>query len=74
MFGYLQKHGLRVQLHYIPVYQHPAFQDLGFRDGCCPVAEDFTARAISLPIFPAMTNEDIDRVIETVLEAITQFT
>ena len=74
MFDHLQAHGLGVQLHYIPVYRHPAFQDMGFKDGCCPKAEDFSARAISLPIFPAMTNSDVDRVIETVLDAAAQFT
>ncbi len=74
VFDHLQAHGLGVQLHYIPVYRHPAFQDMGFKDGCCPKAEDFSARAISLPIFPAMTNSDVDRVIETVLDAAAQFT
>lgn len=62
----LRREGLGVQVHYPPVHLHPLFEDLGFRSGSCPVAEDFSARAVSLPIFPAMADADLERVIETV--------
>ncbi len=65
-FEGLRAEGLGVQVHYLPVYRHPFYEDLGYRAGLCPVAEDFYARAISLPIFPAMTDADVDRVIDTV--------
>lgn len=65
-FERLQARGLSVQVHYIPVYWHPYYQRLGYRKGLCPNAEDFYARAVSLPIFPKMTDADVDRVIETV--------
>ncbi len=66
LFGALREAGLGVQLHYPPVHRHPLFEDLGFRRGQYPVAEDFAARAISLPLFPAMSDADAARVIETV--------
>jgi len=64
-FEYLKNEGVGVQLHYMPIYQHPVFQNLGYKMGCCPVAEDFAARAISIPLYPRMDDADVDRVIET---------
>jgi UDP-4-amino-4,6-dideoxy-N-acetyl-beta-L-altrosamine transaminase len=68
-FDRLRELGMGVQVHYIPVHWHPYYRDLGFRRGLCPVAEDYAARAISLPIYPLMTDGDIDRVIGTVRRA-----
>jgi len=65
LFDRLRSEGLGVQLHYHPVHLHPLFEDLGFRPGSCPVAEDFAARALSLPIFPAMRADQVERVIDT---------
>lgn len=64
LFDRLRAEGLGVQVHYRPVHLHPLFEDLGFTPGSCPVAEDYAARAISLPIFPAMGDDDLERVIE----------
>jgi dTDP-4-amino-4,6-dideoxygalactose transaminase len=66
MFSALTDAGLGVQVHYSPVHRHPLFEDLGYRAGDFPVAEDFAARAISIPLFPAMRDCDVDRVIESV--------
>ena len=55
-----------VQVHYIPVYRHPYYARLGYAGGACPIAEDFYARAVSIPMYPAMTDADVERVIETV--------
>lgn len=68
-FDRLRELGLGVQVHYIPVYFHPYYQDLGHERGGCPVAEDFYRRAISLPIYPQMTDADIDSSIERVRRA-----
>ncbi|MCP5041288.1 MAG: UDP-4-amino-4,6-dideoxy-N-acetyl-beta-L-altrosamine transaminase [bacterium] len=68
LFDRLRAEGIGVQLHYPPVHLHPLFEDLGFRAGSLPVAEDFAARALSLPLFPAMEDADATRVIETVAE------
>ena len=65
LFDRLQDEGLGVQVHYRPVHLHPLFEALGFAPGSCPVAEDYAARVTSLPIFPAMGNDDLERVFET---------
>jgi UDP-4-amino-4,6-dideoxy-N-acetyl-beta-L-altrosamine transaminase len=65
-FEALHGAGLGVQVHYIPVYRHPYYVELGYRAGLCPAAEDFYARAVSIPIYPGMSDGDVARVIETV--------
>ncbi len=67
-FEALRARGLGVQVHYEPVHLQPYYLDLGFRPGDCPVAEDYTARALSLPLFPSMSDADVARVIETLGE------
>jgi UDP-4-amino-4,6-dideoxy-N-acetyl-beta-L-altrosamine transaminase len=53
-----------VQVNYIPVYWHPVYADLGYRRGMCPNAEAFYAEELSLPLFPDLTDADVDRVVE----------
>lgn len=65
-FEALRAAGLGVQVHYLPVYRHPYYEALGYRPGLCPKAEDFYARCVSLPIFPRMSDDDVDRVIDIV--------
>lgn len=67
VFDALRSAGIGVQVHYIPVYLHPYYQDIGYPAGLCPCAEDFYSREISLPLFPSMTDKDVDTVAETVL-------
>ena len=55
------------QVLYIPVYLQPFYRNTyGFTAGKCPNAEAYYAKALSLPLYPMMTNEDIDRVIVAV--------
>ena len=65
-FERLRELGLGVQVHYIPVHHHPYYRELGFVPGSFPVAEDYSARAVSLPIFPRMTDAEVDRVVSVV--------
>ena len=66
IFEALRKKRILVQVHYIPVYFHPYYRDLGFRRGLCPIAEDFYEREISLPVFQGMTKEEACFVIKEV--------
>jgi UDP-4-amino-4,6-dideoxy-N-acetyl-beta-L-altrosamine transaminase len=66
LFIELRKKGLGVQVHYIPVYWQPYYRSLGYKPGTCPAAEKFYSRAISLPIYPAMSAGDIKKCIGTV--------
>lgn len=68
LFNKLRECGVGVQVHYIPVYFHPFYQDLGYENGLCPKAEEFYRSEISLPIYPGMTNEELDFVVNKVQE------
>lgn len=68
VFDRLRSVGIGVNVHYIPVYKHPYYQKIGYADCCCPNAENFYAKAISLPIFPELTEEQQQYVIQKVIE------
>lgn len=70
VFDRLREVGVGVNVHYIPVYHHPYYQRNGYGGVCCPEAEKFYERAISLPIFPALTHEQQEYVIEQVIQAV----
>jgi len=54
-------------VHYIPIHTQPYYQELGFDWGDFPIAEDYYHRAISLPLYPELTREDQQYVIDTVI-------
>jgi len=66
LFDHLRAKGIGVQVNYIPAYWHPVFEDLGYRRGMCPNAELYYSQELSLPLFPALTDSDVDRVIDEV--------
>jgi dTDP-4-amino-4,6-dideoxygalactose transaminase len=68
LYEHLRANGIGVQVNYIPVYWHPVFADLGYQRGLCPNAERFYAEELSLPLFPDLTDDDVDRVIDLVRE------
>ncbi|WP_136661380.1 UDP-4-amino-4,6-dideoxy-N-acetyl-beta-L-altrosamine transaminase [Nitratireductor sp. XY-223] len=62
VFEGLRDAGIGVNLHYIPVHLQPYYRDLGFSGGEFPEAERYYAEAISLPLFPTMTEATQDEV------------
>lgn len=69
LFDEMHRHGIKVQVHYIPVYRHPFYQNLGFTANYCPAAEAFYQQIITLPLFPEMSIEQAEQVV-SVLEAV----
>ena len=66
MTGLKQK-GVGTQVLYIPVYLQPWYrQTYGYAPGKCPNAESFYTRSLSLPLYPALTDEDVQRVIQAI--------
>ena len=59
-------------VHYIPVYYHPYYQQLGYKRGLCPVAERLYERILSLPLYYGMTDADVESVI-TAVKKVVQF-
>jgi dTDP-4-amino-4,6-dideoxygalactose transaminase len=62
--------GIGVQVHYIPVHLQPYYRALGFKPGHCPEGERYSEEALSLPLYPAMTDADQDRVVAVLREAL----
>ena len=64
--------GVIVNLHYIPVYLQPYYEKNGFKQGYCPQAELYYSEAISIPLYPGLTEEQQDRVIAVAHETINK--
>jgi UDP-4-amino-4,6-dideoxy-N-acetyl-beta-L-altrosamine transaminase len=70
-FEALRESGLGVQVHYIPVYRLPYYRDvLGIPQDACPNAERYYWGAISLPMFPSLTDDDVRRVVDDLRRAL----
>jgi len=69
VFEKLRAAGIGVNLHYIPVHRQPYYERLGFKAGYCPEAEQYYAEAISLPMYPGLTEVQQNKVIEALRQA-----
>jgi len=68
LFNDMRTGGIGVNVHYVPVHLHPFYQNkFGTHRGLCPVAESAYEQILSIPMFPKMTNGDVDTVVETML-------
>lgn len=63
VFAELREAGIGVNLHYIPVYRQPYYAKMGFVAGLCPEAEKYYQEAITLPLFPTMSEAQQDQVV-----------
>jgi UDP-4-amino-4,6-dideoxy-N-acetyl-beta-L-altrosamine transaminase len=77
IFEALRAENIGVNVHYLPVYRHPFYRQLEGPGNCdrqsffCPRAEELYERFITLPLFPAMTDQDIADVVAAVYKVIT---
>jgi len=74
IFRALRAENIGVNVHYIPVHCHPYYRDrFGYQGGEYPVAEAAYERLISLPMFHAMSDEDVEDVISAVVKVLAHF-
>lgn len=71
VFTYLRQKDIQVNIHYIPVHLHPFYQTLGFKVGDYPLAEDYYARALSLPLYYGLSDKEQDYIIKKLRSALT---
>lgn len=64
VFEALRAQGIGVNLHYIPIHTQPYYQRMGFKIGDFPEAERYYTEAISLPMFPLLTEKQQDQVVQ----------
>lgn len=65
VFENMCEKGIGVNVHYIPVYMHPYYQEHGYENVHCANAEEIYSHIISLPLYPGLTSEQQDYVIDT---------
>jgi len=70
-FEQLRAEGVGVNLHYIPVHLQPYYSQFGFGTGDFPEAENYYSQAISLPLYPDLSEADQDRVVEALKKALS---
>ena len=73
IFAKLRQDGIGVQVHYIPVYKQPYYQNLGFDNKLCPVCEEFYKKEMSIPMYPTLSDEDIEFVKNKLYKVISEF-
>lgn len=66
LYDYLREHQIYAQVLYIPAHTMPYYKSLGHKEGECPVAEDYYKRCLALPMYPSLTDEEQNYVIETI--------
>ena len=69
LFAALARCGIAPQVHYIAVNDLPLYRDLGYRPEATPITQSVSESILSLPLFPAMTDEQVDDVIAAVAQS-----
>ncbi|ARC85318.1 UDP-4-keto-6-deoxy-N-acetylglucosamine 4-aminotransferase [Clostridium argentinense CDC 2741] len=70
IFMELQNNNIGANVHYIPVYYHPYYKELGYEKGLCKVAEKFYERIITLPLHPSMNNIQVQYIVNNFISTI----
>ncbi len=68
LYDFLRQHNIFAQVHYIPAHTMPYYRGLGFKKGDYPASEHYYAECLSLPMYPSLTQEEQEFVIEKVKE------
>ena len=71
LFIELRNKGLGVNVHYIPIHFHPYFQKLGYKKGDYPKAEEYYQRSISIPMYHALSEKELEKVTSIMKEVLT---
>lgn len=72
-FDAMSAENVQCQIHYIPVYWMPVYKELGYERGICPIAEKVYKGIMSIPLYPKMTNEDVDSVITAIKKIVNYY-
>lgn len=73
IFQALRAENIGVNVHYIPVYYHPYYQNLGYKKGLCPNAEKLYERFITIPLYPKMTDRDVFDVVNALKKVLDYY-
>lgn len=68
LYNYLRSKNIFAQIHYFPIHLMPYYSQKGWKKGDFPVVEKYYEQCLSLPMFPALTDEEIHNILETIDE------
>ncbi|WP_440655417.1 UDP-4-amino-4,6-dideoxy-N-acetyl-beta-L-altrosamine transaminase [Candidatus Pelagibacter sp. HIMB1506] len=66
IFNFFLKNKIDINLHYLPLHLHPFFRSKGFKEGSYLVSEEYSKRAISLPIYPSLTFQNQNKIVNII--------
>lgn len=72
-FDAMSAENVQCQIHYVPVYWFPYYKHLGYEKGLCPNAEEIYKGIMSIPLYPKMTDQDVDDVIHAVKKVVENY-
>ena len=72
-FDALRAENVYSQVHYLPVYWHSYYEKLGYQKGICPNAEDYYREVMSLPLYYALTDENVAEVVKAVRKIVDYY-
>jgi UDP-4-amino-4,6-dideoxy-N-acetyl-beta-L-altrosamine transaminase len=72
VYSALHASGINVNLHYIPVYRQPYYEAKGFKEGYCPESEQYFREALSIPMFPSMTEDNQEETLAAIRTAVSR--
>lgn len=72
-FDAMAAEGVQPQIHYVPVYWFPYYRHLGYEKGLCPNAEEIYKGIMSIPLYPKMSDQDVDDVIHAVKKVVCYY-
>jgi UDP-4-amino-4,6-dideoxy-N-acetyl-beta-L-altrosamine transaminase len=72
LYNHLREHNIFAQIHYIPCHLMPYYRALGWKQGDFPRAENYYKHCISLPMYPTLTDDEIEMVIKTVVDYVRE--
>ena len=72
-FDAMSAENVQCQIHYVPVYWFPYYQHLGYEKGLCPNADEIYKGIMSIPLYPAMSDQDVEDVIHSVKKVVNNY-
>lgn len=72
-FDAMSTENVQCQIHYVPVYWFPYYRHLGYEEGLCPNAEEVYRGIMSIPLYPKMSDQDVEDVIHAVRKVVANY-
>ena len=72
-FDAMSAENVQCQIHYVPVYWFPYYQELGYKKGLCPNAEEVYKRIMSIPLYPSLTKEETAYVVDVIKTIVEKY-